>query len=148
MVADIAPAVYPPHHEQVFAGLFNVNLAALKSRADADKQLQVYIDEIGVRSFLLKNLYRNEEGQFAWRMNLNALKTEYDHIAAAPEGNAFSGPTRFIKGGLSHYLKAEHTEAVKQLFPHADVKVIAEAGHWLHAEKPALFLRQVEQFFI
>ncbi|WP_151669604.1 alpha/beta fold hydrolase [Nitrincola schmidtii] len=147
MVADIAPVVYPPHHEQVFAGLFNVNLASLTSRSDADKQLQAFIDEPGIRAFLLKNLYRNDESQFAWRMNLNALKSEYDHIAAAPSGIAFSGPTRFIKGGSSNYVRAEHTEAVKLLFPNADVKVIAEAGHWLHAEKPALFLRQVEQFF-
>lgn len=147
MIADIAPVVYPPHHEQVFAGLFNVALESLKSRADADKQLQAFIDEAGIRAFLLKNLYRNDEGEFAWRMNLKALKTEYDHIAAAPAGRAFSGPTRFIKGGLSNYLKTEHTEVVKQVFPNADVRVIAEAGHWLHAEKPALFLRQVEQFF-
>lgn len=147
MVADIAPVVYPPHHEQVFAGLFNVNLTSLKSRSDADKQLQCCIEDAGIRAFLLKNLYRNEAGQFAWRMNLSALKTQYEHIAAAPFGTPFEGATRFIKGGLSHYVQAEHTDAVRALFPKADVKVIAGAGHWLHAEKPALFLRQVELFF-
>lgn len=147
MVVDIAPVVYPPHHEQIFEGLFSINLATLSSRADADKQLQLKIDEAGIRAFLLKNLYRNQERLFAWRMNLAALKDQYDAIAAAPEGKPFEGPTRFIKGGLSNYLKTEHSQRVKELFPAADVKVIPEAGHWVHAEKPALFLSQVDNFF-
>ena len=147
MVADIAPIEYPAHHEQVFAGLFHVDLNQLRSRSDADKQLQAFIPEAGIRAFLLKNLYRNKEGQFAWRMNLSALRDQYHEIASAPQGPQFNGPTRFIKGGLSNYIKSEHTDAVKALFPQADLRVIADAGHWLHAEKPALFLRQVEQFF-
>lgn len=146
MVADIAPVTYPPHHEQVFAGLFSVDLSSLTSRSDADRQLSVHLEDAAIRAFLLKNLYRNDAGQFAWRMNLNALKSEYEHIAAPPCGTPFVGKTRFIKGGLSHYIQAEHTDAVRALFPNADVKIIAGAGHWLHAEKPALFLRQVELF--
>ncbi|MFN3882601.1 MAG: alpha/beta fold hydrolase [Nitrincola lacisaponensis] len=147
LLVDIAPVSYPPHHEAVFKGLFSIDLTSLTSRADADKQLQAWVEEAGVRAFLLKNLYRNEQGQFAWRMNLDCLRSEYDAIAAAPEGPAFKGPTRFIKGGLSHYLKPEHTDAVRQRFPNADVKVIEDAGHWPHAEKPALFTRLVERFF-
>ncbi|KDE39488.1 Esterase ybfF [Nitrincola lacisaponensis] len=147
LLVDIAPVSYPPHHEAVFKGLFSIDLTSLTSRADADKQLQVWVEEAGVRAFLLKNLYRNEQGQFAWRMNLDCLRSEYDAIAAAPEGSAFTGPTRFIKGGLSHYLKPEYTDAVRQRFPNADVKVIEDAGHWPHAEKPALFTRLVDRFF-
>lgn len=147
MVVDIAPVIYPPHHDEIFTGLFNINLSEITSRSEADKQLQTCVSEAGIRAFLLKNLYRNDAGQFAWRMNLHALKTQYDAIAAAPEGKPFTGHTRFIKGGLSNYLRAEHTDLVKQLFPNADVKVIAETGHWLHAEKPELFVRQVENFF-
>jgi len=37
---------------------------------------------------------------------------------------------------------------VLALFPSAQVKVIADTGHWLHAEKPALFNRMVLDFLV
>ena len=35
---------------------------------------------------------------------------------------------------------------LRALFPQARLKVIAGAGHWLHAEKPAIFLRLARDF--
>ncbi len=147
MVVDIAPVSYAHDHDEVFSGLFSVKLDQLHSRSDADMQLKQHIDNPAIRAFLLKNLYRNQDKAFTWRMNLNALKNNYDAIAAAPEGSPFSGQVRFIKGGQSHYLQPEYSQQVKQLFPEADVKVIADAGHWPHAEKPAIFFRLVMEFF-
>lgn len=148
MVVDIAPVSYEHDHDEVFSGLFSVKLDQLRSRSDADTQLKQHIDNPAIRAFLLKNLYRNQDKAFTWRMNLDALKNNYDAIAAAPEGSPFNGQVRFIKGGQSHYLQPEYSQAVKQLFPKADVKVIAEAGHWPHAEKPAIFSRLVMDFFL
>ncbi|QEW05616.1 alpha/beta fold hydrolase [Nitrincola iocasae] len=148
MVVDIAPVSYAHDHDEVFSGLFSVKLDQLHSRSDADTQLKQHIDNPAIRAFLLKNLYRNQDKAFTWRMNLNALKNNYDAIAAAPEGSPFSGQVRFIKGGQSHYLQPEYSQQVKQLFPEADVKVIADAGHWPHAEKPAIFFRLVMGFFL
>lgn len=146
IVADIAPVEYPPHHSDVFAGLFNVDLAAITSRSAADQQLAEHIDSAGVRGFLLKNLQRAAEGGFSWKMNLEALHREYRHIAAAPTEGVYSGPVLFIKGGDSDYLLPEHADAIKSRFPNAGYKVIDGVGHWLHAEKPAAFNRLVERF--
>jgi len=52
----------------------------------------------------------------------------------------------FIKGELSDYILPSASEATRALFPRARLKVIAGAGHWLHAEKPAIFLRLAREF--
>ncbi len=141
IVVDIAPVSYPPHHNEVFDGLFSVDLARINSRGEAEKKLAERVTEASVRQFLLKNLYR-QNGHFAWRMNLKALQRDYESIAAAPSASGqYSGPTLFIKGGNSAYIQAEHQQAIVQRFPHAKAKIIQGAGHWPHAEKPALFTR-------
>ncbi|KEA65461.1 Esterase ybfF [Marinobacterium lacunae] len=146
IVADIAPVTYPPHHNAVFQGLLNVDLNTIKSRTNADQQLAEHVDSAGVRAFLLKNLQRDAQGRFAWKMNLESLHREYDHIAAAPSEGQYTGPVLFIKGGDSDYLLPEHAEAIKTRFPNASYKVIEGTGHWLHAEKPGAFTRLVERF--
>ncbi|EAR60832.1 alpha/beta fold hydrolase [Neptuniibacter caesariensis] len=139
IIVDIAPVQYTPHHDDVFKGLFSVELPSLKSRGDADKQLANSIPELGVRAFLLKNLYKNENGEFSWRMNLPLLHKQYSNISAAPQGQPYQKPVLFIKGGKSDYLIPKYRDAVIKLFPKADYKVIRDAGHWPHAEKPAKF---------
>lgn len=147
IVADIAPVAYPRHHDEVFKGLFSVPLDRIRSRTEADAWLAKQIKDQGVRAFLLKNLVRSREGQFGWKMNLDALYAAYDRISAAPSGEGpYTGPVLFIKGGRSDYLKAEYAERIRALFPHASFKVIEGAGHWLHAEKPTAFNRLVENF--
>ncbi|WP_415902870.1 alpha/beta fold hydrolase [Neptuniibacter sp. QD29_5] len=143
VIVDIAPVEYTPHHDDVFKGLFSVDLASLKSRSDADKQLADYVDELGVRAFLLKNLYRTKDKKFAWRMNLDALHSQYSNISAAPQGNPYTNPVLFIKGAKSDYLLPKYRDAVLGLFPKADYKIIQSAGHWPHAEKPAEFTQLI-----
>ncbi|GAA0790681.1 alpha/beta fold hydrolase [Marinobacterium sediminicola] len=146
IVVDIAPVEYPPHHNDVIAGLNQIDLLNLKSRGDADRTLSEYIDSAATRAFLLKNLYRNEHKQFAWRMNLPVLEQQYARISESPEGSRYTGEVLFIKGGESNYLMAEHQQPIQQLFPHASFKIIAGAGHLPHVEKPTAFTRLVENF--
>lgn len=148
IVVDIAPVEYKPHHDDVFSGLYSVQLDQLKSRGDADKQLAAHVDELGVRAFLLKNLYRDENKQFRWRMNLDVLRDEYAHIGAAPSGTPFKGKTLFIKGENSHYLLPEHRDQVLTLFPNTSYKLMQGAGHWPHAEKPSIFGKIVLGFLL
>lgn len=149
VVADIAPVLYRAGHDDVFAGLKAVELTSLASRRDADAVLKHYIDNSAVRLFILKNLYRDDTGAFAWRMDVAALQRSYDDLRQANHGSMpFSGPTLFIKGELSNYIGAEHRETILRLFPLAELKVIQGAGHWLHAEKPAVFTNLVKRFLL
>lgn len=139
ILGDIAPVKYPHHHSRIFEGLRAVPLDQISSRKEAGLILKDYVEEAGVRLFLLTNLVRAEAGGFRWRVNIEALEKNYDHIAAAPEGRPFHGPTLFIRGQLSHYITDENRPGLERLFPNADMATIAEAGHWLHAEKPQEF---------
>jgi len=142
---DIAPVRYPPHHQAIFDALGALDLVTLGSRAEADAALARFIDEPAVRQFLLKSLYRDDSG-FHWRFNLAALRACYDELGAAPQGRPFDGPVLFIKGELSPYIEPQHAAAIRAAFPQFRFKMIAGAGHWLHAERPAAFNRLVREF--
>jgi esterase len=147
IVADIAPVAYPPRHQDVFDAFNAVDLKTIATRMDADKQMQAYVGELSTRSFLLKNLERNDQGWF-WRMNLQGLIAAYKELIAANADcfPAFNGPVLFIKGELSSYILPEHRDAILRLFPQAGVKVINGTRHWLHAEKPDIFVGLVRRF--
>ncbi|GHG01119.1 alpha/beta fold hydrolase [Thalassotalea marina] len=147
-VADIAPVQYSAHHEQIFAGLNAIDLAAIKSRTDADKTLAQYVETPSVRQFLLRNLTKTEQG-FAFKCNLDYLTQGYSQIMTAYQGNStFNSPTLFIKGGESNYITSEHRAKINQLFPHAKAKIIQGAGHWLHAEKTVAFNKILLDFLL
>ena len=148
-VMDIAPVQYKVRrHDDVFAGLFAVNLEQLQKRSDADKTIAEYVQEPAIRSFLLKNLYRNEQDGYSWRMNLEAIHTHYLEILDGQSADgAFAGETLFLKGGDSDYIQTEHREEVLRHFPNVSMREIASTGHWLHAEKPELVARTLKRFY-
>lgn len=137
VVIDIAPVDYEPRHDSVFKGLVGLDLAELSSRSKADAQLSLHVQEPAVRSFLLKNLIKQPEG-FRWRMNLPAINACYRHLIAGNQmpSQPFNNPVLFIKGGDSDYIVEAHRDAINARFPNAKLRIIANTGHWLHAEKP------------
>ncbi|MGH1461483.1 MAG: alpha/beta fold hydrolase [Neptuniibacter sp.] len=146
IVVDIAPVKYDSHHDDVFKGLFAIDLDSIKSRGEAEKSLSDYVKDAAVRAFLLTNLYRTEDKKFGWRMNLQALYQQYDNISDSPQGTPYEQPVLFIKGANSDYMIPEYREDVLKLFPKADYKVIMGAGHWPHAEKPAEFTQIILEY--
>ena len=146
VVLDIAPVNYPPRHQAVFRGLENVELEQLKTRQDADLAMQASIQDASTRQFLLKSLERSENG-WQWQFNLPLLKRDYAKISAGLDADTpCQAPTLFIKGALSDYLTAEHKTRILQLFPNSQLKILANTGHWLHAEKPALCCNMIKSF--
>jgi esterase len=147
IVADIAPVDYKPHHQLILEGLDAVDTQTVKSRSEADKVMSEYIDEPGVRSFLLMNLVRNPAGGYQWRCNLEGLKANYQSIRSAPEFiQPFARRTLYIRGGNSDYVLVQHQPQIDQFTPHATVVTLEGCGHWLHAEKPEAFNQQVSEF--
>ena len=150
IVADIAPVSYPPHHNEIIKGLQAIDLSKVTKRADADKQLSAYVDNLGVRQFLLRNLTPQAQGGFIFKCSLDYINAGYPQIMLAnkiPEGmHAYNGETLFIKGGNSDYILAEHRPAIAAMLPNSKAKIIQGAGHWLHAEKTIAFNKIVLDF--
>ncbi len=148
VVMDIAPVCYPPHHHNVFQGLLSLAPSGLSSRQEADKQLEKYVPEMPVRSFLLKNLVKTSDGGFSWKMNLAGLYADYPGlIQRNTQQGIFSGEVLFLKGGNSDYIQEKYWPEIVKQFPHASAKIVADTGHWLHAEKPDIVARLTTRFF-
>lgn len=149
LVLDIAPRASDMLHQApVAAGLQAVNLAAIQSRTEADAALAQHIRQPGVRQFLLKNLYRDADNRFAWRINLPVLAAQMAAIGAATGAEKpFLKPTLFLRGGLSDYISPEDKlHGIPALFPNSEVVTVPDAGHWLHAEKPEDVFQLVRDF--
>lgn len=148
IVADIAPVTYKPdRHGGVLEGLQALSETRPASRKQADQLLSTYVEENSVRAFLLKNLVKEEDGRFSLRLYMEGIISNYyDTLTLAPTGKPFSGPTLFIKGADSAYIQDKHRDEVLRLFPKVQLKVIANTGHWLHAEKPDTFNKIVLDF--
>lgn len=139
---DMAPRRYDRSHDTIFAAMREIvspdGLIHVERRSEADELLASGIPERAVRSFLLKNLGAHN-GAYRWRINLPVLERDYDRILSwEPGADAvqFTGPALFVGGGLSSYLVPERdTETIRALFPAADIQMIDEAGHWIHADQ-------------
>lgn len=140
VIADISPRYYQPHHNAILAALNAVDFTRQNSRKLVDEHLQELIPEIGVRQFLMKNVYWREKGVLDFRFNLKALTAKNANVGEAlPSNVSFEGKTLFIKGGNSKYITAAEVPIITSYFPKATIEEIPNAGHWLHAENPDLF---------
>ena len=146
VVADIAPVPYPPHLRPVAAALAGLDLSPGLTRATADANLSSAVPDGGMRGFLLQNLTVGAHP--AWRIGLAGIVAGMPDIEAWPATDqTYSGPTLFIGGERSDYIRQEHRPAIRRLFPHARFVTLKDAGHWLHADNPAGFIAILQGFF-
>ncbi|EGU48190.1 esterase YbfF [Vibrio ichthyoenteri ATCC 700023] len=146
IVLDMAPVAYTQHrHTNVFAGLKAVEAHKPTDRKQAMAILAEHIEIEGVRQFLSKSLYKHDD-HLAWRFNVANLWDNYDNIIGWQPINKIATATLFIKGADSDYLLPAHQAQIQAQFQHVKAHVIANTGHWLHAEKPAEVLRTIRKF--
>ena len=146
IIVDISPKYYPAHHDEILEGLTAVDNETYTSRGDAEDFLAKFINNAGIRLFLLKNLHRKNE-KLSLRLNLKVLKDNIERVGEPlTTGFQYEGPVLFIKGGDSHYITAEDEPLIHLHFPNAEILAIPGAGHWVHAEKMNEFYDAVMQF--
>lgn len=159
IVVDIAPKNYSTTvnpeslvHVSILKALNNLDLSAIKNREEADVFLSQFIHQKKLRSFLLKNLKLNKNGNYLWALNLDSIQNNFRNIAEgfSPEiwdhVKITNFPVLFVKGSLSNYLAKEDFTLINKLFPGSEIYEIAEAGHWLHAEKPEELAKKILSF--
>ncbi|XP_077996056.1 sn-1-specific diacylglycerol lipase ABHD11-like isoform X2 [Glandiceps talaboti] len=150
---DIAPASsgkstidFPAYIRAMRNVKFDNRVTRSKMRQLADHQLQDSVPDIRDRQFLLTNL-EERSGHYMWRVNLDAiekqLKTLYsfDHF-----DTVYDRSTLFIGGAKSPYISDKHYPEISRLFPKSAVTHIEGAGHWVHSDKPWVFLDLVQNF--
>jgi len=147
IIADISPRYYPTHHQFILEALNAVDFSKISKRSDVESILSKYINEISIQQFLLKNVYWQEKKQLAYRFNLESLTQNVEEVGVAlPSFTVFEGDTLFLKGANSGYISNDDQALIDAHFSKAVIKTIANAGHWLHAENPIDFFKEVIVF--
>jgi esterase len=147
IVVDIAPRKYRPKHDTIFEALDGIDPGTHSKRSGIDEALSRTLPDERVRMFLMKNIIRDKNDRFVWKMNLDAIRKNYDAIIGGPDfTGSYGKPALFIKGARSGYIADGDEAVIRKLFPKAILKTIPDAGHWVHAEAPELFIEAVREF--
>jgi len=136
IVEDIAPRSYDTGLIEILRAMNHVDLSKFTEKKQVEAALAPEIKSQAVRSFVITNLVREKDHLF-WRVNLPALmKFTAEEITRfrSYETDHYNGPTLFIGGEKSYYKLSNDAEVIKRHFPHAEIKMIENAGHWIHHE--------------
>jgi len=147
-VLDIAPVRYRHGYDDYVRAMQAIELVPGLTRAAADAALAGVVHPAPMRAFLLNNLVLGEAPH--WRVGLAEIGAAMPNLLDwkdPPGGRPYTGPTLFLRGGDSDYVRAEAAPAMARLFPGAEQQVVAGASHWLHADKPQQVIASLQEFF-
>lgn len=159
VIADIAPKDYLSLkedsqfylHQNILLAMMEIDFTKIKSRNDVDDFLAQKIDDVNIRQFLLKNVAKDKTSHlYKWRVNAGILYDHLDEIVSGVNKNWLEEripitnyPVIFIRGMKSKYILPEDEPMIKAIYPDSRIIDIPDAGHWLHAEQPELFMKAV-----
>ncbi|TKG95513.1 alpha/beta fold hydrolase [Puteibacter caeruleilacunae] len=162
VVVDIAPKNYMDDslesgqygfHRHLIRTMLGIDLSDATSLKDVDEKLSAKIPDVKLRQFLLKNITRNSERRYVWRINLKALDQWLDEIVSGVDYAMFADRmpilnyrALFLRGGNSPYIQEEDEDRIKAIYPEAQIITINDAGHWLHAEQPMQLIDNIKSF--
>lgn len=162
IVVDIAPKDYfllndesqYYLHTNILRAMLEIDFNRIESRKQVEDFLNERIDGTQIVHFLLKNIHRNKENhQLEWRLNVPVLYDNLDEIIKGISAHYFDDrrpiynyPVLFIKGQKSNYILPEDYASIRRIYPEAQIEEIPNAGHWLHAEQPQLFMEVLYKF--
>jgi pimeloyl-ACP methyl ester carboxylesterase len=157
IVIDISPIgstdpenLFFKQHKVILESILSLDIRGLKSRTDVENFLALRIESERTRGFLMKNLTRNSEGLFEWKLNAESLLLNLTNITGSIINenmyqNPVSGfPVYFIRGEKSDYINPDDFPIIRSLFPAAELVTIKDAGHWIHADQPD----EIEKLFL
>jgi esterase len=149
LIADISPftdekrkAAGRSENSSILKSMLDINLSLAASRKEVELSLAQDINSERVRELIMKNLRRNSENNFEWKLNVPALLSNLDNIV---EGVRFQNglnqqiagfPVIFLKGENSDYIRPGEYADITRIFPAAEFRTIKNAGHWVHADNP------------
>jgi pimeloyl-ACP methyl ester carboxylesterase len=162
IVVDISPRSYKSllqpvsqslDHMNIINSMMSVDFSEVKDREDIDRILAETLSSEKLRQFLLKNVKRNKEGGYEWKLNIKTLHNQLPQILDGLDhkpfmnGNGITGfPVLFIKAEKSGYIKEDDIAIIKTIFPMAEMVTIPGADHWVHVEKPELLIKTISYF--
>jgi len=154
IIVDIAPKPYPLWHQKTLQGVMSAPIETMQNRKQVDEYLKPWIEDQGERTFMLKNLKRNniendDDGNsgFSWRCNLNEISKGYLKIAGFTTAHQrYTDKTLFIRGENSNYIQEMDRPIILSLFPKAKIMTITDSGHLPHFQQADVFYNSIKNF--
>jgi len=135
VVADISPirGKISPEFQNYADGMIQLEKMGVKSRKEAFDILAEYEQDISVRQFLLTNLATTPpQSPLKFKVPLDIISRAIQNIGwfpYEPGEVSWDGPTLFMRGSRSNYIKLKHMDLIKQFFPSMILESL-EASHW------------------
>jgi pimeloyl-ACP methyl ester carboxylesterase len=163
IIDDIAPLNYSSltgysslavEHLNIADALMHTELPQYTRREDIERAWAINIPDVNTRRFLLKNIQRDHQNRYSWRVNIRAIVENLPNILngmdtiGLDKGQRIGTPALFLKGERSPYIQPEMYPFIHQCFPISEIVDIPQSGHWLHVEQPESFLKEVVRFLL
>lgn len=149
IVGDISPfaaenrtKIEQLEHSGILNIMLTADLKSVRTRKDAELLFESIKSE-KIKGLLLKNLQRNNDNVFTWKINTEALSKNLNRIfepVLYDDNNdiQISGfPVYFLKAENSDYISSDDFTRILKVFPAAELITIPNAGHWIHVDNPA-----------
>lgn len=149
LIADVSPfkAVSSGSEEfnqgtVILKTILETDVSAAVSRNEIEQLFTEKIPSVKVRKLIMKNLQRTANNRFRWKINASSLLINLGKIMegfARPSEDfteVTGFPVIFLKGEKSDYLPSGDWKDILKIFPSAELRIVRNAGHWLHADNP------------
>lgn len=129
-------------HLQILNFILSTDISGITSRSQTESLLTPVIRSEKIRGLILKNLKREPDGSFSWKINASALLANLNKIMdpiepADTNKKEITGfPVFFLKAEKSEYLPENDFAEIRRVFPAAEFIIVPGAGHWIHADNP------------
>ncbi|MDP4222494.1 MAG: alpha/beta fold hydrolase [Bacteroidota bacterium] len=152
LIADISPLrsesserAVSKEHLAILHTILSFDLSRFSSRSEIETALASDIKDDETRGLIMKNIRRESDNAFVWKLNAEVLLRNFDRILKGivlPDnipGEIITGfPVYFLKGELSGYFPDGDFRELLKIFPAAEFIVVPGAGHWLHTDNPEM----------
>ncbi|HAJ98417.1 MAG TPA: alpha/beta hydrolase [Bacteroidales bacterium] len=150
IVADMSPAARnaSQQHIEVLQAMTKIKAGDYSSRAQIEQEISKFVNSSKLKNLILKNLQRNPDGSFRWRINLDAMSNNLHEVFKAIDyhGWVCPNPALFLAGEFSDYIQEPDCELIRQMFSRVAFATVQGASHWLHADNPKAFAEEVAKF--
>lgn len=157
VIEDIGPSMYPEGASFItkLIDAVPVPFADKKTaRAWFDKDFQEIFSTHRKREqlaeYLYANLTENEKKEAVWRFYEPGIRESVEQGRAAElwdDIGVLSMPTLVVRGEFSSDLPRDVFERMLSMNPTIQGVEIKGAGHWIHSDKPELFIDVLKRFF-
>ena len=158
LVADISPFINESskniiynQHLTILNTILSIDLPTVSTRKEAELILSEKIDSEKIRGFILKNLQRNNNNSFEWKLNARSLLNNLDRIMEGIDRREYINqqvtgfPVIFLKGENSDYLPSGDFRDIQIVFPATEFVTVANAGHWIHSDRPDEVIKNIKR---